>query len=156
VVYVDTEPPPTAWHQGNRFVVYVHLSILEDYHAVEGNLQAGIDNPASVKPIRCRFDWRYGPPNGAPPEAHSHFPTRLPKPPRVNDDDRGGRNVNIDRLPEPQQQEERELCECALQQQQQRVRERERVRAARERAERERAEHERVDRERADRECEHS
>jgi hypothetical protein len=142
VVYVDTEPLPAAWHQGNRFVVYVHLSIPEDYHAVEGNLQAAIDNPASVKPIRCRFDWRYGLPDRAPPEAHSRFPTRLPKPPCVNDDDRGGRNINIDRLPEPQQQEERELCERALQQQQ-RVRNRERVRAARERAERERAEHER-------------
>jgi hypothetical protein len=39
VVYVDTDPPPTAWYQGNRYAVFVHLSILEDYKAaVEGNL----------------------------------------------------------------------------------------------------------------------
>jgi hypothetical protein len=50
-IYVDSEPPPAAWYQGNRYAIFVHLSILEDYKAVEGNLQAAIDNPASVKPI---------------------------------------------------------------------------------------------------------
>jgi hypothetical protein len=90
-VYVDTEPPPAAWYQGNRFAIYIHLLILEDYRVVKGNFQAAIDNPASVKPIHRRFDWRYGLPDGASPEARSHFPTRLPKPPRVNDDDCGGR-----------------------------------------------------------------
>jgi hypothetical protein len=144
-VFVDTEPPPAAWYQGNKFAVYIHLSILEDYRAVEGNLQAAIDNPASVKPIRRCFDWRYGLPDGAPPKARSHFPTRLPKPPHMNDDDRGGRNVDNERPTKHQRQEERELRERALQQQQQRVheRERERVRAARKRAERERADRER-------------
>jgi hypothetical protein len=89
---------------------------LEDYKMVEGNLQAAIDNPASVKPIRRRYDWRYGLPDGAPPKARSHFPTRLPKPPRELGG-RGGRDDDSDRATEPRRdiERERELRERALQ-----------------------------------------
>jgi hypothetical protein len=127
VVYVDTEPPPAAWYQGNRYAVFVHLSILEDYKAaVEGNLQAAVDNPASVKPIHHRYDWRYGLPDGAPPEARAPFPTRLPKPPRQQ-------GKHVDRTDENDQEPalqelrwEQDLRDCALLQ---RERERERERA---------------------------
>jgi hypothetical protein len=115
-VYIDNEPPPAAWYQGNRYAVFIHLSILEDYKAVEENLQGAIDNPASVKPIRRRYDWRYGLPDGAPPEARSHFPTRLPKPPRELGG-RGGRDDDGDRATEHRRntERERELRERALQ-----------------------------------------
>jgi hypothetical protein len=127
VVYVDTEPPPAAWYQGNRYAIFVHLSILEDYKAaVEGNLQAAVDNPASVKPIHHRYDWRYGLPDGAPPEARAPFPTRLPKPPRQQ-------GKHVDRTDENDQEPalqelrwEQDLRDCALLQ---RERERERERA---------------------------
>jgi hypothetical protein len=138
-VFVDTEPPPAAWYQGNRYAVFIHLSILEDYKAaVEGNLQAAVDNPESVKPTRRRYDWRYGLPDGAPPEARAPFPTRLPKPPRhlnKHADDNG----HVPSLQELRR--EQDLRDRALLQ-----RERERA-TDRERSERER-ERERTERER--------
>jgi hypothetical protein len=95
------------------YVIFVHLSILEDYKAVEGNMQEAIDNPVSIKTIRCRYDWRYGLPDGAPPEERTPFPTRLPKPPR----DQGGRGDHDDeQAPKPCRDTatERELQERAL------------------------------------------
>jgi hypothetical protein len=118
------------------------MSILEDYKAaVEGNLQAAVDNPASVKPIRRRYDWRYGLPDGAPPEARAPFPTRLPKPPR-HQGKHADRTDDNDQGPAPQElRREQDLRDRALLQ---REREREGERAI----ERERSEHERLECER--------
>jgi hypothetical protein len=40
-VFFDTEPPPAAWYQGNKFAVDIHLSILEDYCAGGRKLAGG-------------------------------------------------------------------------------------------------------------------
>ena len=64
-------------------------TVIEDFSSAARNLQAAIDDPASVTPIRRRFEWRYGLVDGAPPEARSSFPTRLPQPPREPEEPRG-------------------------------------------------------------------
>ncbi|CAN6356994.1 unnamed protein product [Urochloa humidicola] len=89
-VFVSTKPQE-FWHQGARFQVFLHMPVIEDYSAVANNLQAAVDNPAAVVPLRRYFDWRYGLPDGAPPGARPAFPARLPRPPAVpaeNDDGR--------------------------------------------------------------------
>lgn len=78
MTFTFTEPPPEAWHQGVRFRVFIHLGVLEDYTAARRNLQEAVDNPASITPVRRRFDWRYGVLDGAPPGTRSTFPARLP------------------------------------------------------------------------------
>jgi hypothetical protein len=145
-VHIDTDPPPAAWYLGNRYAFFIHLAVLENYRAVEGNLQEVIDNPASVQPVRHRFDWWYGLPDGAPQEARAPFPTRLPKPPR----DTGARSERGDsskRDPTARDlQWEKDLRERALLQQEQareRGQERDRGRAEQERLQRERSERER-------------
>jgi hypothetical protein len=79
-VFVGPDPPPESWHQGARFQVFLHMPLMEDYSAVARNLQSAVDNPASITPIRRRFDWRYNLVDGAPPTARSRFPARLPRP----------------------------------------------------------------------------
>jgi hypothetical protein len=145
-VYIDTDPPPAAWYLGNRYAVFIHLAVLEDYRVVEGNLQEAIDNPASVQPVRRRFDWRYRPPDGAPQEARAPFPTWLPKPPR----DMGARSERGDsskRNPATRDlQWEKDLRERALLQQErarEHGQERDWGRAEQERLQRERSERKR-------------
>jgi hypothetical protein len=57
------------------------MPILEDFTGVKQDLQAAINNPAAVAPVRRRFDWRYGLVDGAPVTARSPYPARLPRPP---------------------------------------------------------------------------
>jgi hypothetical protein len=80
-VFVGPDPPPESWHQGARFEVFLHMPLMEDYSAPARDLQSVVDNPASITPIRRRFDWRYGLVDGAPPTARSRFSARLPHPP---------------------------------------------------------------------------
>ncbi|KAJ1255816.1 hypothetical protein BS78_K154400 [Paspalum vaginatum] len=112
-VNVFTEKPD-PWHQGARYEVFLHMPLIEDYTAAARNLQAAIDNPASIAPIRRRYDWRYGLIDGSPPEALSGFPARLPRPPldkegrdnqrgtsratrgKLRGGDRGGRGTSRD------------------------------------------------------------
>jgi hypothetical protein len=144
MVYIDTDPPPAAWYLGNRYAVFIHLAVLKDYRAVEGNLQEVIDNPASVQLVRRRFYWRYGLPDGAPQEARALFPTRLPKPTR----DTGARSERGDsskRDPATRDfQWEKDLHERALLQQ-------ERARECGQERDRGRAEQEHLQRERSER-----
>jgi hypothetical protein len=81
-VFVSTEEPPDVWHQAVRFEVFLHMPILEDFTGVKQDLQAAINNPAAVAPVRRRFDWRYGLVDGAPTTARSPYPARLPRPPQ--------------------------------------------------------------------------
>jgi hypothetical protein len=60
---------------------FLHMPLMEDYSAAARDLQSAVDNPASITPIRWRFDWRYGLVDGAPPTARSRFLARLPRPP---------------------------------------------------------------------------
>ncbi|CAO2043195.1 unnamed protein product [Urochloa humidicola] len=83
-----TERPAECWHQGVRFQVFVHMPLVEDYTAAEGRLQEVISNPDAFVPVRRRYDWRYGLVDGAPPEARSTYPARLPRPPREMVDSR--------------------------------------------------------------------
>ncbi|CAO2203773.1 unnamed protein product [Urochloa humidicola] len=64
------------------------MPMVEDYSAAANNLQDVIDNPGSFTPIRRTYTWRYGLVDGAPPEARSSFPARLPHPPREKEDAR--------------------------------------------------------------------
>ncbi|CAO2179602.1 unnamed protein product [Urochloa humidicola] len=77
-----SERPPEFWQLGVRFEVFLHKPVIEDYSAVENNLQAAVSNPASVVPVRRFYDWRYGLEDGAPPGARPVFPARLPLLPR--------------------------------------------------------------------------
>jgi hypothetical protein len=81
VVFVSLDPLPESWHQGGRFEIFLHMPLMEDYSAAARDLQSAVDNPASITPIRRRFDWRYGLVDGASPTARSRFPARLPRPP---------------------------------------------------------------------------
>jgi hypothetical protein len=51
------------------------MPILEDFTGVKQDLQAAINNPAAVAPVRRRFDWRYGLVDG-PRRPHARL-TRL-------------------------------------------------------------------------------
>ncbi|RLN43485.1 hypothetical protein C2845_PM01G46250 [Panicum miliaceum] len=81
VVFV-AEAPPEHWHQGATFEVFLHMPLLEDYSAVEGNLQEAVSNPGSITPIRRSYEWRYGLVDDAPPGSRSRYPARLQRPPR--------------------------------------------------------------------------
>ncbi|CAO2182359.1 unnamed protein product [Urochloa humidicola] len=83
-----SEAPPEPWHQGARFQVFIHMPVVEDYSAAANNLQDVIDNLGSFTPIRRTYTWRYGLVDGAPLEARSSFPARLPLPPREKEDAR--------------------------------------------------------------------
>jgi hypothetical protein len=56
VVFVGPDPPPELWHQGARFEVFLHMLLMEEYSAAARDLQSVVDNPASITPIRRRFD----------------------------------------------------------------------------------------------------
>nr|TKW29822.1 hypothetical protein SEVIR_3G420500v2 [Setaria viridis] len=94
---VSAEPPPTSWQQGARYEVFIHMPLLEDYTAAARNLEHAVNNPENITPIRRRYEWRYGLVDGVPPDARSHFPARLPRPPREPEprdlDDRGDRRT---------------------------------------------------------------
>ncbi|XP_022678655.1 uncharacterized protein LOC111255768 [Setaria italica] len=79
---VSDEPLQLPWQQGTRFEVFIHLPLLEDYSAAARDLQQAIDHPESIVPVRRRYEWRYGLVDGAPSDARSRFPARLPRPPR--------------------------------------------------------------------------
>nr|TKW17005.1 hypothetical protein SEVIR_5G337100v2 [Setaria viridis] len=79
---VSAEPPPTSWQQGARYEVFIHMPLLEDYTAAARNLEHAVTNPENITPIHRRYEWRYGLVDGAPPDARSRFPARLPRPPR--------------------------------------------------------------------------
>nr|TKW08179.1 hypothetical protein SEVIR_6G012100v2 [Setaria viridis] len=79
---VSAEPPPTSWQQGARYEVFIHMPLLEDFTAAARNLEHAVNNPENITPIRRRYEWRYGLVDGAPPDARSRFPARLPRPPR--------------------------------------------------------------------------
>nr|TKV97270.1 hypothetical protein SEVIR_9G483300v2 [Setaria viridis] len=68
--------------QGARYEIFIHMPLLEDYTAAARNLQQAVDAPENITPIRRRYEWRYGLVDGAPSDARSCFPARLPKPPR--------------------------------------------------------------------------
>ncbi|TKW08333.1 hypothetical protein SEVIR_6G022232v4 [Setaria viridis] len=93
---VSAEPPPESWQQGARYEVFIHVPQLEDYTAAARNLHEAVDNPASITPVRRRYEWRYGLVNGALPDARSRFPTCLPWPPREPEgrDDGEGRRAH--------------------------------------------------------------
>jgi hypothetical protein len=92
------------------------MPILEDFTGVKQDLQAAINNPVVVTPVRRRYDWRYGLVDGSPSAARLSYPAKLPRPPqgwpdrtnagrgngapgreardgRVAQDPRGGRDV---------------------------------------------------------------
>jgi hypothetical protein len=81
-VYTSLGPPPEAWHQGNRYEVFIHMPLLEDYTAAACNLQEVVDNPANFTPVILRYDWHYGLIDSSPPEAKLRYPICLPKPPK--------------------------------------------------------------------------
>ncbi|CAO2150853.1 unnamed protein product [Urochloa humidicola] len=87
-----SEKPQEFWQQGVRFQVFLHMPVIEDYSAVESNLQAVVNNPTSVTPVRRYYDWRYGLPDGAPQGARPAFSARLPRPPTEPAENNGGRH----------------------------------------------------------------
>nr|TKV96712.1 hypothetical protein SEVIR_9G447000v2 [Setaria viridis] len=93
-----TTSQPDRWQQGVRYEVFLHLGVLEDYTAAARDLDSAINNPSAFAPIRRGYAWRYGLPDGAPSDACSNFPARLPRPSRDTepraDDDRERRRDN--------------------------------------------------------------
>nr|TKW39447.1 hypothetical protein SEVIR_1G179500v2 [Setaria viridis] len=73
---------PDRWQQGVRYEVFLHLGVLEDYTAAARDLDGAINNPSAFTPTRRGYAWRYGLPDGAPSDARSKFPAKLPRPPR--------------------------------------------------------------------------
>ncbi|CAO1939196.1 unnamed protein product [Urochloa humidicola] len=73
------EVMPESWHQGARFQMFIHMPIVEDYSAVANDLQEAASNPGGIKPVTRNYTWRYGLPDGAPPEARLPLPSRLPE-----------------------------------------------------------------------------
>ncbi|RLN12941.1 hypothetical protein C2845_PM09G13030 [Panicum miliaceum] len=85
------------WQQCLRFEVFLHIGVVEDYTAASHDLHGAVSNPEAFKPIRRPYFWRYGLLDGAPAEATSRFPARLPKPPCVQEErrqDRPGQERN--------------------------------------------------------------
>nr|TKV92550.1 LOW QUALITY PROTEIN: hypothetical protein SEVIR_9G168700v2 [Setaria viridis] len=91
---------PDRWQQGVRYEVFLHLGVLEDYTAAARDLDGAINNPSAFTPTLRGYAWRYGLPDGAPSDARSKFPARLPHPPRDTepraDDDRDRRRGTWD------------------------------------------------------------
>ena len=75
------------WQQGIRYEVFLHIGLVEDYSAAATDLHGAVANPAAFTPIRRPYVWRYGLVDGAPAEARSRFPARLPLPPRERERD---------------------------------------------------------------------
>ena len=70
------------WQQGIRYEVFLHIGLVEDYSAAATDLHGAVANPVAFTPIRRPYVCRDGLVDGAPAEARSRFPARLPLPPR--------------------------------------------------------------------------
>ncbi|CAO1940312.1 unnamed protein product [Urochloa humidicola] len=84
VVVVNERYQPERWQQGVRYVVFIHIGLVEDYTAAASDLQGAVANPGAFAPVRRPYVWRYGLEDGAPADARSRYPARLPRPPPVD------------------------------------------------------------------------
>jgi hypothetical protein len=86
---------PAPWHQGVRYLVLLHLGVLEDYTVASADLERAL-NDLAFAPVRRPFVWCYGVPDGAPASTRSSFPARLLLPPRESHAGRIGQDVRGD------------------------------------------------------------